>query len=426
MPTDPAPAAPRPPAVRRLRAAVLLGAILLSSMGDEVVLVAAILRLAETGNALWVTALLTAQIGPLILLAPLAGVVLDRFDTGRVLVLSCVGQGLAILPALWFPHPGALVLCVLAVSSLAAFANPAILTLLPSAAGELAPVRAHALFEGVRASATVLGPLTGGVLVGLFGVAPALLLDAVSFFAAATAFLLLGVRRPVARAPGPLWAGALDGARHLARARLFRVLLPVLLVAVAATSTTNVAMVFVVREVMGHGAGIFGALTAGWGAGLLAGALSVSLLRPAPTGRAVALAAALVGAALALWAAFPALGVAALCVVAAGAGNSAFNVLLRSVVHRHTPEPLLGRAHALMGSLVNGGFVAGFLVAGWFAADHPRELLAAAGSVALLTGLLGALALRLTGADGGSDGSDGTGGGCGNDGAHGEDRGRIT
>ena len=88
------PAGPDPVAVsgaptpRRVRALVLLTAILPSSMGDEVVLVAAVFRLAETGNSLWVTALLVAQIGPLVLLAPLAGVVLDRFDTGRVLVLA--------------------------------------------------------------------------------------------------------------------------------------------------------------------------------------------------------------------------------------------------------------------------------------------------------------------------------------------------
>lgn len=386
-------------AARRIRAAVLLTAILLSSMGDEVVLVAAIFRLAETGNSLWVTALLVAQVGPLILLAPLAGVVLDRFDTGRVLILACVGQGLAILPAVWFQHPGVLVLCVLAVSSMAAFVNPAILTLLPSAAGELSPVHANSLFEGVRASATVLGPLVGGVLVGLFGVTPALLLDSASFFVAATAFLLLGVRRPAVSTSGTLWSGAADGARHLLRTRLFRVLLPVLVLAVVATSTTNVAMVFVVREVMGYGAEVFGALTAGWGAGLLLGALAVSLLRPNPSGRGVALAAALIGSALVLWAWFPVLWVAALCVVLAGAGNAVHNILLRSVVHHRTPEALLGRAHALMGSVVNSGFVAGFLIAGWFAADHPRELLAVAGAVALLAGLLGALVVQMARAE---------------------------
>ncbi len=392
-------ARPGPASVRRIRAFALLTAILLSSMGDEVVLVAAVFRLAETGNSLWVTALLVAQIGPLILLAPLAGVVLDRFDTGRVLILACAGQGAVILPAVWFPHPGVLVLCMLAVSSMAAFVNPAVLTLLPSAAGELSPVHANSLFEGVRASATVVGPLAGGVLVGLFGVTPALLLDSASFLVAAGTFLLLGVRRPAVSTSGTLWSGAAEGARHLLRTRLFRVLTPVLVVAVAATATTNVAMVFVVREVMGHGATVFGLLTAGWGAGLLLGALAVSLLRPTPSGRGVALAAALVGAALALWAWFPVLGVAALCVVLAGAGNSVHNILLRSVVHRSTPEPLLGRAHALMGSVVNSGFVVGFLIAGWFAADHPRELLAAAGSTALVAGLLGALVVRMTRAD---------------------------
>ncbi|WP_017585081.1 MFS transporter [Nocardiopsis ganjiahuensis] len=390
---------PATPSARRIRAVVLLTAILLSSMGDEVVLVAAVFRLAETGNSLWVTALLVAQIGPLILLAPLAGAVLDRFDTGRVLILACVGQGAAILPAVWFHHPGVLVLCVLAVSSMAAFVNPAILTLLPSAAGELSPVHANSLFEGVRASATVLGPLVGGVLVGLFGITPALLLDSASFLVAAGTFLVLGVRRPSVSTSGTLWSGAVDGARHLLGTRLFRVLMPVLVLAVVATSTTNVAMVFVVREVMGHGATVFGLLTAGWGVGLLLGALVVTLLRPTPSGRGVALAAALVGASLALWAWFPVLGVAVLCVVLAGAGNSVHNILLRSVVHESTPEPLLGRAHALMGSVVNSGFVAGFLIAGLFAADHPRELLAAAGATALAAGLLGALVVRTTRAE---------------------------
>lgn len=388
------------PKVRRLRALVLLLAILAASMGDEVLLVAAVFRLSETGDALWVSALVTAQLAPLILLGPLAGAVLDRHDTGRVLVVACLVQAFALLPAIRFDdQPVALVMCVLVVSSMAAFVNPAILTLLPRATGELSPVHANALFEGSRASATVLGPLVGGVLVGFAGFAATLLTASVGFLLAALVYLTLRIRRPVTEPSGPLWSGAVEGARHLFGVRLFRVLLPVLVLAVVATSTINVGMVFVVREVMGHGAQVFGLVTAGWGVGLLLGALAVALLRPAPSGRVVALAAALVGAALALWAWLPVLAVALVCVVLAGVGNSAHNILLRSVVHQRTPEPLLGRAHALMGTVVNGSFVVGFLLAGLFAADHPRSLLAVAGTVALTAGLVGALLVHLTRAD---------------------------
>ncbi|MGW9553903.1 hypothetical protein ACWGSK_05290 [Nocardiopsis sp. NPDC055551] len=64
---------PTAPKIRRLRALVLLLAILAASMGDEVLLVAAVFRLSETGDALWVSALVTAQLAPLILLGPLWG-----------------------------------------------------------------------------------------------------------------------------------------------------------------------------------------------------------------------------------------------------------------------------------------------------------------------------------------------------------------
>ncbi|MDQ1740895.1 MAG: hypothetical protein QOE53_2547, partial [Pseudonocardiales bacterium] len=89
--------------VRDLRIAVLARAI--SLLGDELALVALLLRTQGRGDGAWpVVALLLAGGLPLVLLAPLVGRLVDRIDSRRLLLVSGCGQlacclALASLPS---------------------------------------------------------------------------------------------------------------------------------------------------------------------------------------------------------------------------------------------------------------------------------------------------------------------------------------
>ena len=66
----------------------------MSTAGDAAALVALLLRLRPEGSG-WVAALLAGELIPVILLAPVAGRVVDRFDSHRVLLIALIGQGLS-------------------------------------------------------------------------------------------------------------------------------------------------------------------------------------------------------------------------------------------------------------------------------------------------------------------------------------------
>src|ERR1700704_4462991 len=81
-----------PVAARRdLRTAIWARAI--SLLGDEMALVALLLRTQAGGGGAWpVVALLMAGALPLVLLAPIVGRLVDRFDSRWLLVGSGLGQ----------------------------------------------------------------------------------------------------------------------------------------------------------------------------------------------------------------------------------------------------------------------------------------------------------------------------------------------
>ena len=107
-----------------------------SFLGDFVALVALYLRLAPTGHAWAIAALAVAGSLPLVLLAPLAGHVVDKFPAKRLLIalgllesVVCAGLGL------WHGLSATLVLMAL-LSCGVAFSMPGYSALVPAIAGD--------------------------------------------------------------------------------------------------------------------------------------------------------------------------------------------------------------------------------------------------------------------------------------------------
>ena len=91
---------------------LLAGAVLLSSAGDLLALIVLALQVhALTGSGLAVSALFATTLVPVIALAPLAGLVADRFESVRVLVVASLAQA-AIAVALAFTHDLAAILAL--------------------------------------------------------------------------------------------------------------------------------------------------------------------------------------------------------------------------------------------------------------------------------------------------------------------------
>ncbi|MFC4637366.1 MFS transporter [Deinococcus hohokamensis] len=159
----------------------------------------------QTGSLRSTALLALAGYLPGLLFGSLAGVLADRWDRRRVLVVTQLLQG-AVIGLLLLAGPERLWL-VTAVTfaelTLSLLALPAGAALLPALVGEAALARATARLAVATTTARLLGPVLGGVLAASAGMRGVVLLDALSFFAAAVLFGRLPVQPPVGRPTRP-------------------------------------------------------------------------------------------------------------------------------------------------------------------------------------------------------------------------------
>jgi MFS family permease len=326
---------------------IAAGARAASILCNVVAVTALLLDFHDRGAGAWAVAgLLAAGALPIVLLAPVVGLVVDRFDSRTLLVVSSLWQA-AACALLGFVDQPQLVLALAAVNACGtAVTNPIFLALIsvmvPS--GQLAS--ANSVQQVAVTIATMVGPAVGGMITGLTGGARIpLLVDAVVFVVIAGVSMLIGTRRH----PSP------DAPRSNARAGIMMVLTDRALTAVVALAVMlplvvhliYVAQVFLVRDTFGASALTFGLLQATQTVGLLIGAVLASQLNTVrriilgtPLSAAVmSIAIAMVGLVRSLPATFVLYVVAGVCM-------SLVSVTMGTMLLLRIPEPAIGRVTA--------------------------------------------------------------------------------
>jgi predicted MFS family arabinose efflux permease len=268
------------PAYRRLFAAQTV-----SRWGDTfnlVALVVLVFRL--TGSGLGVAGVVVAEIAPVLLLAPAAGVVADRLPRVRVMVAADLWRmALAGVLPLVDQHLAAMYAVAFGLAAGAVAFNPAAASVLPSVVADDELVAANSgLWSAAVISQIALAPLAGTV-VAVWGVAPAFLVNAASFAVSAAALARLRLPRP----PAPLAAGRwrqqlVDGVRLLTHVPLLRLLAVTQLLAALSAGATSALLVVLAGRRLGVGADGFGLLLAAIGVGAAAGPLLLARLTANP------------------------------------------------------------------------------------------------------------------------------------------------
>src|SRR4051794_11841595 len=174
--------------LRRRDVRLLLAGYALSAFGDYLALLVLTIRVHDlTGSGLAVAGLLLAGILPTMLLGPVAGLLVDRFETVRVLIagaLAATAFAVGLAAATSLP-----VLLALAagLGAAATTTRPAVFALLPRVVSEGELAGANSLAEVAQFGGATLGPLAGGLLSARLGSGWALLLNAGTFLALAVA-----------------------------------------------------------------------------------------------------------------------------------------------------------------------------------------------------------------------------------------------
>jgi len=346
-----------------------------------------VLSLTHSGVAVGVGAAL--QFTPMLLGGAWGGLIADRFDKRKLLIVTQTAMALPALALLTLTATHAIALWMLyllifARGAVNAVDNPARQAFLVELVGPERLVNAVSLGSALVNSARTIGPGIAGIVIAALGVEPCFALNAASF--AAMILALRGMdtsalRRvpPTARKPRQVRSG-------LAYVRATPTLwIPLALMAIVGTFTFNFQVLLPLLASFGFhaGAGAYATLTTAMGLGAIAGAVANgarSRVRPALLAGASAAFGALVLAA----AAAPTLAVAALALVPVGAASVVFAASVNSFLQLAVAPHMRGRVMALYSVVFLGSTPIGGPLMGWIAgAAGPRAALALGGLVAL-------------------------------------------
>ncbi|HEY3629475.1 MAG TPA: MFS transporter [Jatrophihabitantaceae bacterium] len=374
----------------------------ISLLGDEAAVVALTLRLHDSGGGTAaIAALFIAGALPLVVCAPLAGRLVDRYDSRVLLVWSGTAQALACT-ALAYVHSLPTVLVLVAALGVGQSVNGATwAALLPRITGDERLPAAMSLMQSVRTVASIVAPAVGGVLTGLYGARVPLLLDAGTFGLVTLAALLVRTRRRLGRAAAAAQHG---GLRVVRDDPVLVVLLSLLAGFIVLGAMVNVIDVFLVRDTLHASATWYGLLAAMWGAGMLLGSLVSRRWRQQDAlVRLVLASSAVLSVAMFGYAAAPAVGWIVPVALMGGAANGLLVYGVNTLTMLRATDEVRGRVSATVNGITSAAMIGAFFLGGAIAVvATPRQVFAASAVLGLLAPMAsGRLLLRAAASAGG-------------------------
>lgn len=377
---------------------------LVSQIGNWVTLVAStLLVLHLTRNGFAVGLLGAAQFLPVLLLGPFAGLIADRSDKRRLLVLTqtlALLQSLALATIAFMPHPSVPGIYAVAFVGgiITAFDNPPRRAFVVEMVPERDVNNAVSLNSAMMTGARVFGPALAGLLVTTVGYGWCFAVDAVSYFAVIAGLVAMRSAElrpsPVPpRGPGQVR----EGMRYVRATPELRVVVVVMaIVGTFAFNFNTVIPLFVTRTLHGSD-GEFTLLFSVISVGSVTGAL-VMARRSIVSIRHVMIACLAFGAAMLVMAPIPNLATSFPVAFVIGAASIAFMTTSTAVIQYRAAPEMRGRVLALqtmvfLGSTPIGGPLLGAIID----LTDARVGVAIGGLSALVAGGYGFAALRRNG-----------------------------
>lgn len=353
------------------------------------------------GDGFAVGVVMALQFGPTLVLSMYGGVLADRYDKRRILMVSLVAMGgfgliLGLLDVggvvqLWHVY-----VLAFALGCVSALETPVRQSFTIEMVGPDRLANAIALNSMTFNAARIVGPAISGVLITLIGTGPVFLINSVSFIAVFASLLWMRVGELTPAPPAPRAKGQVREGFRYVRGRLD---LTVVLLTVFVVSTFglnfSLTLAVLARNTFGRDADAFGLLSTMLAIGMLAGATAAARLSATPTLRRC------LGAAIAFGVLETAVGLApsflmvALLLVPTGAFVLTFSTAAMSILQMAVPAELRGRVMGMYMLAFLGGTPLGSPLLGWLAdAVDPRAPLVIGGLVSLVAGLCAALYVR--------------------------------
>lgn len=179
----------------------------------------------ETGSATTLALVAFCSFGPVVLLSPVAGALVDRWNRKMVVMLSDLAAGLATIVLLLLYVTGNLAIWHLYVmgafaGAFESFQFPAFSAAMTMMLPKDQYGRANGMMSVADAAAGIVAPLLAGLLLTIIGIGGVMTIDVVTFVFAVTAVLVTDIPQPVAtdvglQARSSLWRESLFGFHYI-------------------------------------------------------------------------------------------------------------------------------------------------------------------------------------------------------------------
>ncbi len=349
-----------------------------------------------TDSALGLGLITALQWLPVLLFGAWAGVIVDRFEKRRLLIVTNVSTGLLSLilglvtvsgaVSLWF-----VVLIAVLLGLVTAVDNPARQTFTMEMVGRDRLANAVSLNTATFTTARVMGPALAGFLIAGVGIGECFLLNALSVVPVTIALLTMNKREldPTAiveQAKGQIR----EGLRYVSRHPVLKPLL--IMMAVIGTLQYNfqVVLPLLAKHTFGGDAKTFGLMGAILGIGMFTGSLTCATFGRS-TRRVLVGAGAALGSMSLLVALAPSLIVAMPLMVPLGAASMWFIATMNSTLQLSASDEMRGRVMALYFVLFLGSTPIGAPIIGFVAETFSPRAALALGAAATISACLYAL-----------------------------------
>ena len=344
-----------------------------------------------------------AALGLPVLVAPLGGLVIDRFRRRHVMIAVDLATAAALLLLLLVHDEGDLwliyLVAVLYGASLILFQS-ARSALLHTMLSEDQLGQANGSLSTVREALRLVGPAAGAGLYAWLGGQATALLDAATFVVSALALSAMRLRepRPTRQDGEPLRAQLSTGIQHLRGSSVLRAAVGVVVVAMLALGLAESVFFAVVDQGLHKPVTFLGLLQVAMGVGAITGGVLItSLIRRTGELRPVGVGIGLVAVGSAMSTA-PSTAVVVAAMVLIGAGLPISVVCITTLLQRRTPGPIQGRVFTTFEMLTGVPQVASIAVgAALVAVVDFRVLLGVMAGGLGLAALFAALRLRESG-----------------------------
>jgi MFS family permease len=360
------------------------------------------LLLTLTGSGTALGALIAVQMTPVLVLGPYGGVIADRVDKRKLMMLVQGGMGtlaliLGTLTATGVVQVWHVFVLAGALGLLTVFDNPTRQSFVLEMVGPADLRNAVTLNSVLVNAARAVGPAMAGILIATVGVDVCFLVNAVSYVAVIFSLATLDTAglhptEPTPRAPGQLR----EGLRYVRATPTLAIPLAMMALIGTLAYEFQVVLPVVARGTFNGGPETYGFMTAAMGAGAVVGGLIVA--GSGRTGvRAIVRAATAFGIAILLAAAAPDLPFELAALTLVGACSVTFIAIGNSTLQLSTRPDMRGRVMSLWAVAFLGTTPLGGPIAGVVAQElGGRAGLVLGGVTCLVAAGLGVLALRRT------------------------------